>query len=132
MSTPAPFEPPPFCPNPDCAFHTEPAACWRWTRAGFFRRLSHPHRIQRFRCVHCGRYFSEQTFRLTYWLKRPELLEPLFHDLVQCAGYRQVARQHHASPDTIARLALRLGRHCQLFHETLRPRGALTEALSLD
>jgi transposase-like protein len=132
MSEPACFERPPFCPNERCTFHRSPTTSWRWQRAGFFRRLAAPHRIQRFRCGHCGRHFSEQTFRTTYWLKRPELLLPLFHDLVKCAGFRQVARQHHASPQTIARHALRLGRHCQLFHEALRPRGEISEPLALD
>jgi hypothetical protein len=130
MSEPASFDRPPHCPNERCPSHGEPEACWGWTRAGFFRRQSRPHRIQRFRCVHCGRYFSEQTFRSTYWLKRPELLELVFHDLVKCVAYRQVARQHHASPDTIARQALRLGRHAQLFHERLRP--AIAEPCALD
>ena len=132
MTDAACFEPPPFCPNPDCAFHRAPTPSWRWLRAGHFQRATAPYRIQRFRCVPCGRYFSEQTFRSTYWLKRPELLEPLFHALVQCAGFRQIARQHHASPQTIARHALRLGRHCQLFHEALRPKELITESLSLD
>jgi hypothetical protein len=101
-------------------------------RAGFFSRLSPPHRVQRFQCRHCRRHFSEQTFRTTYWLKRPELLPLVFHDLVKCSGYRQVARQHRASPQTVQGLAARLGRHCQLFHEALRPRERIVEPLVLD
>jgi hypothetical protein len=132
MSTSGSFERPPFCPNEECAFHQAPTASWRWIRAGFFRADHSPRRIQRFRCVHCGRYFSAQTFRLGYWLRRPELLEPTFHDLVQCAGFRQIARQHHASPQTVARHAARLARHCQLFHEGLRPKGELREPQVLD
>lgn len=128
---PAPSAPP-FCPNPACAFHCGPTASWRWVRAGFFSRQAAPHRIQRFRCGHCGRYFSEQTFRASYWLKRPELLGVVFHQLVQCAGFRQIARQYDASPQTIALAAARLGRHCLLFHEHLRPRGPVGEPLALD
>ena len=128
---PAPSAPP-FCPNPDCAFHCGTTPSWHWARAGFFTHDSTPQRIQRFRCGHCGRYFSEQTFRTRYWLKRPELLEPVFHQLVQCAGFRQIARQYDASPQTIALLSARLARHCLLFHERLRPQGPLTEPLVLD
>ena len=123
---------PPFCPNERCPFHCGPAPSWRWIRAGFFRRQSVPHRIQRFQCVHCGRHFSEQTFRTTYWLKRPELLEPVLAALVQCAAFRQIARPFHASPQTIALHAARLGRHCQLFHERLRPKDNVSEPLDLD
>jgi hypothetical protein len=101
-------------------------------RAGFFRRQAAPHRIQRYQCVHCGRYFSEQTFRTSYWQKRPELLEPVFHRLTGCSAFRQIAREFAASPQTIALIAARLGRHCQLFHEMLRPRGPLAEPLTLD
>jgi transposase-like protein len=123
---------PPFCPNPHCPFHCGPTLSWRWSRAGHFRRQAAPHRIQRYRCGHCGRYFSEQTFRTTYWLKRPGLLLDLFHQLVQCSAFRQIARQHHASPQTIALQAARLGRHCQLFHELHRPKGPVREPLVLD
>lgn len=123
---------PPFCPNPACKFHCEPGPCWRWVRAGFFRRQAAPHRIQRFRCDHCGRYFSEQTFRTTYWLKRPELLKLVFEALVQCAAFRQIARPLAASPQTIALHAARLGRHCLLFHELHRPKGLGSEPLALD
>src|SRR6266571_1363992 len=127
-----PFHAPPFCPNERCPFHCGPTHSWRWLRAGFFRRQAPPHRIQRFHCGHCGRYFSEQTFRTSYWLKRPELLEPVCHRLVGCSCLRQIAREVAASPQTIALHAARLGRHCLLFHERLRPTGPLSEPLALD
>ena len=127
----APFVPP-FCPNPHCPFHTGSTASWHWVRAGFFRRDAAPHRVQRFQCRHCRRHFSEQTFRTTYWLKRPELLLPLFHRLVGCSGYRQIAREFGASPQTVLLQAARLGRHCLLFHQALRPTGPLLEPAALD
>lgn len=123
---------PPFCPNPTCPFHCGAAHSWPWARAGFYSRQAAPRRIQRFRCGHCGRNFSEQTFRASYWLKRPELLEPVAHQLTQCAAFRQIARQYAASPQTIAALGARLGRHCLLFHELHRPTGPLAEPLALD
>ena len=132
MTTRAEAPAPPFCPNAACAFHRSPTTSWHWVRAGFFTRRSKPQRIQRFRCEHCGRYFSEQTFRGDYWHRRPELLAETFHALTHCTGYRQLARKLACSPQTIMRQADRLGRHCLLFHERLRPKGELTEALALD
>ena len=132
MSDAPAFQAPPFCPNPRCKFHGDADEPWAWVRAGFFRRATAPHRVQRFRCDHCGRYFSEQTFRTTYWLKRPELLLPVAEQLVQCAALRQIARPLHASPQTIALHAARIARHCLLFHQTLRPRGPHPEPLVLD
>jgi transposase-like protein len=122
---------PPFCPNPACPFH-HTANGWRVVRDGCFARLAPPRRIQRYRCRHCRRRFSDQTFRTTYWLKRPDLLPAVLRGLVSCACLRQLARATDASPQTILLQANRLGRHCQLFHECHRPRGALVESVALD
>ena len=123
---------PEFCPNERCAHHRTSGPDWRWQRAGFFSRQAAPHRIQRFRCCHCRRYFSTQTFRTDYWLKRPELLPEVFHRLVACSGFRQIARRYDISPQTVLTHAARLGRHCLLFHEEHRPKGALGEPIALD
>src|SRR5438067_3256347 len=123
---------PPFCPNPRCAFHRSGKPLWRYVRTGFYTRQASPRRIQRYRCDHCRRSFSTQTFAVTYWLKRPRLLVPLFHRLVGCSGYRQIAREFAVSPQTVLGQAARLGRHALLFHERERPRGALREPVALD
>lgn len=122
---------PPFCPNPICRFHTNPQG-WRYRKKGFFRRDSAPHRVQRYRCSQCHRSFSSQTFALTYWLRRPDLPRRLFLRLLSCSGYRQVARDLGVSPTTVLRQVERLGRHCLLFHERLRPKGAPRESLVVD
>src|SRR5690242_11041300 len=123
---------PPWCPNPGCAFHSGDTACWRWVRNGTYRRSSAPLRVQRFRCAHCGRNFSEQTFRATYWLKRPEFFERIFADLVACAAYRQIGRKYDLSPQTVALHSARLGRLCLLFHGLHGPQAPITEPLVLD
>jgi hypothetical protein len=101
-------------------------------RDGHFARRQAPLRVQRFRCCHCRRHFSEQTFRTTYWLQRPALLVPTFHRLVGGSAFRQIAREFACSPQTIATHAARLGRHCLLLHQRLRPHGPLAEPLVLD
>jgi transposase-like protein len=131
MTTASPPQVPRFCPNPLCPFHTRPEG-WRWVRDGYFCRQAAPHRVQRYRCRHCRRRFSEQTFRLTYWLKRPSLLLPSFHRLLGCSALRQIAREFDASPQTILTHARRLGRHCLLFHQLHRPTRPTLEPLVLD
>ena len=131
MSTTVAPQAPPFCPNPSCPCHLSPTG-WRVVRDGFYPRQSTPTRIQRYRCRHCRRRFSEQTFRSTYWLKRPQLLLLVLQGLVSCAALRQLARALEASPQTILLHANRLGRHCQLFHEQHRPKGPLSEPIALD
>jgi transposase-like protein len=122
---------PPFCPNPSCAFHRDPAG-WRFKKKGFFVRRAAPRRIQRYRCSRCGRSFSSQTFATTYWLRRPSLLPVIFLRLLACSAYRQIARELRISPTTVLRQAARLGRHCLLFHEMLRPKGPPGEPLVVD
>lgn len=122
---------PPFCPHPRCRFHAEPRG-WCFKKKGFFVRQAVPRRIQRYRCTHCGRSFSSQTFHPTYWLKRPELLSGLLLRVVACSGYRQIARERGVAPSTVLRQVERLGRHCLLFHERHRPKGSLGEPLVVD
>ena len=112
---------PPHCPNPACDSHADPGP-WRFIRKGFYRTRSTRGPIQRYRCSHCQRSFSSQTFSLSYWLRRPDLLRSTFHRLVSCSALRQIAAEAEVSPSTIQRLAERLGRHCLLLHEALRPR----------
>ena len=122
---------PPHCPRSDCRYH----ACapgWRWVRHGTYRRQCEPQVIGRFRCRHCGHTFSSQSFSPTYWLKRPELLAAVFHRLLACSGYRQIAREARCDPTTVMGLAARLGRHSLLYLHTHRPRGPLREPLVID
>jgi len=131
VSVASPPPGPPFCPNPVCAFHRDPRG-WRFKRKGYFVRRAPPHRVQRYRCSHCGRSFSSQTFSTTYWLRQPALLPIVFLRLLACSAYRQIARELRISPTTVLRHAARLGRHCLLFHESLRPKAALREPLVID
>ncbi len=122
---------PPFCPNPLCHFHENPGG-WPYKRAGFFFRARPPFRVQRYQCSHCGRSFSSQTFSVSYWLKRPDLLEPVYSGLVSCAGLRQLARIHGVSPSTIMGHTTRLGLHCLLYQQQHRPQAAPREPVVVD
>ena len=131
MSPPGSSSRPSFCPNARCDSRKE-STPWRYKKKGFFFRDQKPRRIQRYLCHHCGRNFSSQTFDVSYWLRHGYLLEPLFKRLVSCSGLRQIAREMEVSHSTIQRLTERLGRHCLLFHERMRPRTAPAEPLVLD
>jgi transposase-like protein len=122
---------PPFCPNPKCDYHRGDTALWRYVKIGFYSRKIPPYTVQRLQCVACRRTFGAQTFSATYWLHRPQLLVPVFHRLVGCSGFRQIATEFKASPETIARLAGRMGRHCLLYHQLHRPKKIL-EPLAAD
>jgi len=107
---------PPHCPNRNCRFHKPIASGWRYKKAGFFSRWQRPHRVQRFQCLVCFRFFSTQTFHVTYWLKRADVVSTLLTKTVGCMANRQIARDIGASPKTVDDQLSRLGRHCMLYH----------------
>lgn len=107
---------PPHCPNRNCRYHNPIVKNWRYKKAGFFFRQQRPHRIQRYQCQACHRYFSTQTFHITYWLKRAEVVSTLLTKTVGCMANRQIARDIGVSPKTVDDQLSRLGRHCMLYH----------------
>ena len=122
---------PNFCPSPTCRFHLN-AAGWRWIRWGSYRRNCEPRVIPRFRCCHCRRGFSSQTFSTTYYLKRPELQLSIFYRVLACSGYRQIAREAHCAHSTVMGQTARLGRHALLALEHLRGSHEPDEPIVID
>ena len=107
---------PPHCPNRNCRFHSPIASGWLYKKAGFFTRQQLPHRIQRYQCYACHRYFSTQTFHITYWLKRADVVTTLLTKTVGCMANRQIARDIGVAPKTVDDQLSRLGRHCMRYH----------------
>jgi transposase-like protein len=122
---------PPFCPNPDCDSHADPAA-WRFKKKGFHWSAAAGGHVQRYRCQRCGRNFSDQTFSPTYWLRTPRVLRGLFFRILACSALRQIAAELGVCHATVQRQVERLGRHCLLLHERLRPREGPREPVVLD
>ena len=124
---------PPFCPWPECPEHQRNSPGYRFRRHGFFS-TSRRRRIPRFRCLLCRRTFSRQTFSVSYYRKRPELLRPVAAGIVAGSALRQIARSLDCGHNTVARIAAHLGRHALLLHarslESLK--GQLAEAIVLD
>ncbi len=70
--------------------------------------------VPRFLCLTCRHTFSRQTFAVSYYRKRPELIRPVAAGLVAGSAHRQIARSLGCAPSTVTRLAARLGRHAML------------------
>ena len=121
---------PPHCPNPKCEHHC-PTVGWRFRPFGFFtRKHCLPTRILRYRCLHCLRTFSTQTFQTHYWLHKPHLQPIIFQRIQGCSGLRQIALEHEVSPSTVQLHLSRLGRHSLIFQHRNRPE--IKEPLVLD
>jgi transposase-like protein len=125
--------PPTFCPWRDCPEHRRGVPGYRFWRHGSYS-TDRRRRIPRFLCLRCRKTFSRQTFSLTYYRKRPELLRHVAAGLVGGSALRQIARTLDCAPNTVARISARLGRHAMLLHaRSLRElRGKLKEAVALD
>ncbi len=124
---------PRFCPWKDCPEHLRRVPGYRFQRHGAFATRRRK-RVPRFRCHRCKRTFSTQTFSLTYYHKRPELLRHVAAGLVAGSALRQIARSLECSLATVARISAHLGRHAILLHakalEALR--GKLSESIVFD
>jgi transposase-like protein len=124
---------PRFCPRRDCPQHRiPPNERFLYKSGGGYRRRD-GRRVPRYRCRVCGKSSSKQSFAVSYFLKRPELLVPVFAGLQAGSGHRQLARSLGCAPSTVTRLSARLGRHALLLTASaLAELGSLREGLVVD
>lgn len=124
---------PAFCPRRECPEHRRTSPGYRFRRHGVYasRRRS---RVPRFLCLTCRHTFSRQTFAVSYYRKRPELMRPVAAGLVAGSAHRQIARSLGCAPSTVTRLAARLGRHAILLlaHTLSELGGTVDEPFVLD
>jgi hypothetical protein len=80
----------PVMPLYPCSYHRSAGPRLALPPRGTYRRRCEPRVIQRYRCSRCRRSFSDQTFCTTYWLKRSNLLIPIFRSAgrVGWSGWR--------------------------------------------
>jgi transposase-like protein len=123
---------PPSCPHPLCA--SQLRGGFSYQCRGVYRRKLDGRIVQRYWCTVCSRFFSDQSFRLDYGLRRPELTAPAFLAFASKVTHRQAARALACARSTIYHRLELLGRHCRDFHELQlrRLKGTLEPQLALD
>lgn len=126
---------PRHCPHPACAAHAA-GVLFRFRRDGTFLRRCDGRRVQRFRCHHCARRFSTQSFRLDRRQQKPWINVPLFGCFVSKVSHRQTARTLRIDRKTVHRRLLLWGPAMNRFHEAMleraRRRGGLAGSFSFD
>ena len=102
---------PVFCPHgrADCSR----LEAFQFQRKGSYARKCDGQRVQRYVCLACRRYFSEQTFRLDWGLKRPELDVEILAELVKLLPQRGTARKLGCTRASVASRVRRLGDFCR-------------------
>ena len=119
---------PPCCPNRRCSQHKHPEPGF-FARKGSYSVLCRPIPVPRFRCKHCRRGFSRQTFRADYHDHRPYLNAKLFLSLATGMGLRQSARNLGLSRRCTELKFHKIARHLRRLNLNLR--SSLPEGSSL-
>jgi len=130
---------PPFCPNVACECHIDPetpeSALLR-RRQWFKRNGTYPTKVRgsviRFKCLVCGRGFSEQTFSLDYFVKRTIDYRKVSALVRSCVGVRACSRALGCSCDSMTNRVSRLARQCISAHSRLMGKIDLGEDQAAD
>lgn len=122
---------PPFCPYDGCIHHHAPAYAQWWCRDGFHLTKAFG-TVQRFRCLHCGRTFSVQTFSVHYYAKRIIRLRRLERLAASSMSTRALARELGCSCDSITNRIDRLARQAIGLHSSLRGMARTDEPVCFD
>ena len=100
------------CTNDKCEYHKNSDEGIVFFKQNGFYKLKDGRKVRRFQCKLCGKKFSLNTFKDTYWQKRPDLNKPIADLLSSSVTIRRVARLLKCDRKTVAtRRNLRTQRH---------------------
>lgn len=121
-----PFTDPTFCPNPLCPNHQPGRTLFRrwFHRLGFYETKAFGP-VRRYRCRQCRTSFSDQTFALDYFVKKPVSYQTILDKHSSSSGIRAIARTLGVSHQTIINRIARLAR------QDLALQAYLTEGMML-
>jgi len=125
---------PPFCPNPDCAFHRSeaiPHGTLFWIRTGTYTtKVSGI--VQRFLCAACGKGFSERSCSIDYYAKKSLDYREIHRATISSESVTSIARHLSCSVASIQNRQDRLGRNCLAMQARLLADHTLIENLCAD
>jgi len=121
-----------FCPNPKCDFHSLNNENNNWyIKIGFYSTNTFGE-VQRYKCKHCNKKFSEQTFNLDYYAKKKIDYYLLLCQLTTKSGLRDMSRFMELSLGTISNRISRLSRQALALQSSLLDKLSVTEDLAAD
>ena len=121
------------CTNPHCknfwqSNHTDPDWC---KEHGTYCTKAFG-TVQRYRCQHCGKTFSDQSFSIDYWVHRPIDYLPLITALVSTSGQGNLTRFSGVRYEVIQNRYERLSRMFLALHDRLRSHINTEDLMVLD
>jgi transposase-like protein len=123
---------PPFCPYSDCSNHTSLPFRKRWYHIAGRYETKVFGTVVRFKCLTCGRTFSEQTFSLDYHVKRKLSYQRIFEHITNCGGLRATARIMGVNTQSITNRLSRLAHQAMALQAELLSGFRPTEDLVTD
>ena len=128
-----PDNPAPHCSNPNCPFfyHDDPADdSWRADHGSYRTRAFGE--VPRYRCGCCGKTFSDQTFKIDYYVKQPVDYITLIKPLVATSGQGNMTRFTGLRYELIQNRYERVARFFLALHAAIRAEIRLGEDFALD
>jgi len=119
------------CPYRACSQHRAPTNNF-YVRFGSYHPKCRPHPVPRFKCRHCLRTFSRQTFRADYRDQKPHLNAPLFSMIASGVGIRQCSRVLKLSAQCTEHKLRKIGRHLRRANLNLQGQLPLDAKLHFD
>ena len=104
------------CPNPDCQCHTTPPEHW-YVKDGYYKTKHNYQKVPRYKCKHCGKTFSSNTFKDTYKQHKPELNNPIFNFYASNVSQNRLAVNLKCNVKTIVRKIKYLAYKARIIHE---------------
>ena len=125
--------PAPHCPNPRCRnFNHEDIHDTSWRRDHGFYYTKAFGWVPRYRCTRCGKTFSNQTFLIDYYVKKPISYIELLKPLLSTSGQGNITRFSNVRYELIQNRYERLSRMMLSLHAELRKQIIPDEDFVLD
>ena len=106
------------CPKKDCAYFNNPNFC-HYHKDGYYFRKDDSRKIQRFKCLSCGKKFSAATHTLEWKQKKRRINNYLFNILSSGVSMRRSAIILRVHRTTIDRKLRYLAQKSRIMHEEL-------------
>ena len=123
----------PHCVNPKCPyFHNSNPHDSSWYKNHGHYETTAFSTVQRFRCNHCGKTFSTQSFSIDYYVKQPVDYYELIKSLVSTTGMGNMTRFLGLRHECIQNRYERLSRSLLALHSNMRDKIQMNEDFALD